>query len=94
MVCVLPAAPFCKQTRTMSTHKQPSGNVLLPAPMHHKNLWCRKEHILGGVDWMKVSRDKPSTKAKKPCTASSQQPACTHKEHQILSTAEATAFAT
>ena len=29
----------------------------------------------------------------KPRATSSQQPACTHKEHQILTTAEATAFA-
>ena len=31
--------------------------------------------------------------AKKARTSRSQQPACTHKEHQILTTAEATAFA-
>ena len=42
---------------------------------------------------MQVSRDEPGRKAKKPRTAGSQQPACTHKEHQGLSTAEATAFA-
>ena len=33
------------------------------------------------------------SKAGKPRTASSQQPACEHEEHQILSTSEATAFA-
>ena len=31
--------------------------------------------------------------AKKPRTAGSQQPACDHEEHQILSASEATAFA-
>ena len=34
----------------------------------------------------------PST-AKKPRTGGSQQPACTHTEHDILSTTEAAAFA-
>ena len=35
----------------------------------------------------------PGSKAKKPRTARSQPPACSHKEHDILTTAEATAFA-
>ena len=30
---------------------------------------------------------------REPRTAGSQQPSCTHKEHNILTTAEATAFA-
>ena len=47
----------------------------------------------GGVNWVQVSRNEPGRKAKKPRTASSQQPACTHKDHQILTTAEATSFA-
>ena len=42
---------------------------------------------------MKVTRD-PTRQAKKPRAAGSQQPACSHEEHQILSTAEAAAFAT
>ena len=35
----------------------------------------------------------PARQAKKPHTAGSQQPSCTHEEHDILTTAEATAFA-
>ena len=42
---------------------------------------------------MQVTREKSASKAKRPRTAGSQQPACTHKEHDILTTAEATAFA-
>ena len=42
-----------------------------------------------GVGYGRMS---PST-AKRPCTAGSQQPACTHKEHQILTTTEAASFA-
>ena len=34
----------------------------------------------------------PTRQAKKPRTAGSWQPSCTHKEHDILTTAEATAF--
>ena len=37
--------------------------------------------------------DEPGSRAKKSLTSHSQQPACTHKEHQILTSAEATAFA-
>ena len=36
----------------------------------------------------------PAKPAQKPRVVGSQQPACTHEEHQILSTAEAAAFAT
>ena len=35
----------------------------------------------------------PGSQAKKPHTAGSQQPACDHEEHQILSASEAAAFA-
>ena len=35
----------------------------------------------------------PGSRAKKPRMAGSQQPACTHQEHQILTTAEAASFA-
>ena len=42
---------------------------------------------------MRVSRLKTPSTAKKPRTAGSQQPACDHEEHQILSASEATAFA-
>ena len=48
---------------------------------------------LWGAEWVQVTRRRPGIQAKKPRTASSQQPACTHKEHDILTTAEATAFA-
>ena len=41
---------------------------------------------------MKVTWE-PARQAKKPRTAGSQQPACTHQEHQMLSTAEAASFA-
>ena len=47
----------------------------------------------GGVKWVQVSHDEPGRKAKKPRTAGSQQPACTHKDNQILTTAEAASFA-
>ena len=43
--------------------------------------------------WVQVTRQRPGSQAKKPRTAGSQQHACTHKEHDILTTAEATAFA-
>ena len=52
----------------------------------------RKRAHSGGETWRKVTRE-PARQAKKPRTASSQQPSCTHKEHDILTTAEATAFA-
>ena len=35
----------------------------------------------GAVKWVQMSQDEPGRKAKKPCTAGSRQPACTHKEH-------------
>ena len=52
----------------------------------------RKRARSGGAEWVQVTWH-PAKQAKKPRTAGSQQPACNHKEHQILSTAEATAFA-
>ena len=45
-----------------------------------------------GVKWVQVSPDKPSKKAKEPHAAGSQQPASTHKEHQVLSTTKAVAL--
>ena len=47
----------------------------------------------GDVKWVQVSRDEPGRKAKRPRTSRSQPSACSHKEHAILTTAEATAFA-
>ena len=46
-----------------------------------------------GSLWVRVARHEPGSQAKKPRTARSQPPACSHKEHDILTTAEATAFA-
>ena len=53
----------------------------------------RKRACSAGAKWVKVTQDAPVRKAKKPCTTVSQQPACTHKEHQILTSAEAASFA-
>ena len=50
----------------------------------------RKRARSGGVRWVQVHE--PGSQAKKPRTAGSQQPACTHQEHQILTTAEAASF--
>ena len=51
----------------------------------------RKRAHSGGVRWVQVHE--PGSQAKKPRTAGSQQPACDHEEHQILSASEAAAFA-
>ena len=53
----------------------------------------RKRAHSDGADWVRVTRERSPSKAKRPWTAGSQQPACTHKEHQILTTAEAASFA-
>ena len=53
----------------------------------------RKSARSGGANWVQVTRDRSPSKAKRPRTAGSQQPACTHKEHQILTTTEAASFA-
>ena len=53
----------------------------------------RKRARSGGAEWVRVTR-RPAKPAQKPRVVSSQKPACTHEEHQILSTAEAAAFAT
>ena len=42
---------------------------------------------------MRVTRAEHVARAKKTRTVRSQPPACSHKEHDILTTAEATAFA-
>ena len=86
------AASFCQQVATMSAHKSTQRAVASPdAPQ--KPL-VRKRARSGGVKWVQVSWDEPGRKGKKPPLNGSQQPACSHQEHQILSTAEATAFAT
>ena len=87
---MLLAASFCQQAATMSAYKFTQRAVASPdAPQ--KPL-VRKRARSGGANWVKVTQE-PAQQAKKPRTAGSQQPACSHKEHQILSTAEATAFA-
>ena len=75
----------------MSSYKFTPRAVASPdAPQ--KSL-VRKRARSGGANWVQVTREKSASKAKRPRTAGSQQPACTHKEHDILTTAEATAFA-
>ena len=80
---MLLAASVCQQAATMSAYKFTC--MLLPPPMHYRNLWCTKERTLGGANW--------DPQAKKLHIGVLQQPACNHKEHQILSTTEATGFA-
>ena len=86
-----PLAPFCQQAHTMSAYKFTQQAVA--SPEAQQKPLERKRASSGGASWAQVSREDPGRKAKKPRTSSSQQPACTHKEHQILPTAEATAFA-
>ena len=74
----------------MSSYKFTPRAVASPdAPQ--KSL-VRKRARSGGANWVQVTREKSASKAKRPRTAGSQQPACTHKEHDILTTAEATAL--
>ena len=53
----------------------------------------RKRARFGPANWVQVSRMVAPSPAKKPRTGGSQQPACDHEEHQILSASEAAAFA-
>ena len=90
LVPVLLAASFCQQAATMPVYKFTPRAVASPdAPQ--KPL-VRKRARCGGETWTKVTWH-PATQAKNPRTAGSQQPACSHKEHQILMSAEATSFA-
>ena len=88
---MLLATSFCQQAATMSAYKFTQSAVASPdapqKPLVHKRARS------GGANWVKVTRD-PARQAKKRRAASSQQPACSHGEHQILSTGEAAAFAT
>ena len=84
-VCVLPAASFRHvfiQIHTTCCCFQEAPQK----PLVHKR--ARSE----GANWARVTRH-PEKQAKEPRTAGLQQPACTNKEHQILSAAEATSFA-
>ena len=88
---MLLAAFFCQQAATMSSYKFTPRAVASPdAP---QKVLVRKPARSGGAEWVQVSRTEPGRRAKKPRTAKSQPPACTHKEHHILSAIEATAFA-
>ena len=88
---MLLAASVCQQAATMSAYKFIPRAVASPdAPQ--KPL-VRKRARSGGADWVNIAREMTPSKAKRPRTAGSQQPACTHKEHQILTTAEAASFA-
>ena len=88
---MLLAACSCQQAATMSAYKFTPHAVGSPdAPQ--KPL-VRKRARSGGAAWVRVSRERSPSKAKRPQTAGSQEPACTHQEHQILTTAEAASFA-
>ena len=91
---VLLAASFCQQAATMSAYKFSPRAVASPDAPQKPLVRQRARSGGGGVKWVQVSRDEPSRKAKKPQQFSvSQQPACTHEDHQTLSTAEAASFA-
>ena len=53
----------------------------------------RKRARSGGANWVQVTHQMSPSTAKRPRTTGLQQPACTHEEHQILSTVEAASFA-
>ena len=87
---MLPTASFCQHAATMSSYKFTLRVVASPdapqKPLGRK--WARS----GGAEWVRVTQH-AAKQAKKPRVGGSQQPACTHKEHQILSAAEAASFA-
>ena len=88
---VLLSAYFC-QAATISTAYKFTPRAVASPDAPQKPL-VRKRARFGGVNWVPVTRQKCPSKAKKPWLAGSQQPACAHKEHQILSTAKAASFA-
>ena len=74
----------------MSSYKFTPHAVASPdAPQ--KPLVCKRARS-GDAQWVQVTQ-LAAKQAEKPRVAGSQQPACTHKEHQILTTAEAAFFA-
>ena len=88
---MLLAASFRQQAVSISSYKFTPRAVASPdAPQ--KPL-VRKRARSGDANWVQVTRQMSPSKAKRPRTAGSQQPACTHKEHQILTTSEAASFA-
>ena len=52
-----------------------------------------KRALSGGATWVQVTCQNPPSTAKRPHSYRSKQPACTHKEHNILTSAGATTFA-
>ena len=88
---VLLAASCFQQAAAMSSYTFTPRAVASPdapqKPLTHKRARS------GGAEWVQVIRHEPGSRAKKPRTSRSQPPACSHKEHAILTTAEATAFA-
>ena len=87
---MLVSACFCQQA-AMSAYEFTPYSVASPdAPQ--KPLVRKRAHS-GGANWVQVTHQMSPSTAKRPHTAGLQQPACTHEEHQILSTAEATSFA-
>ena len=74
----------------MSSYKFTQRAVASPdAPLQPL---VRKRARSAGENWVRVTRQ-PNPRAKKTRTGGSQQPACDHAEHDILSTTEAAAFA-
>ena len=74
----------------MSVHKfLPRAVASADAPQ--KPL-VRKGARSGGEKWVQISRMTTPSTAKRPRTGGSQQPACDHEEHQIVSASEAAAF--
>ena len=81
MPVLLAASFFCKQAATMSAYKFTPWAVASPdAPP--KPMVCKRARS-GGAEWVQVTRHRPGSRAKKPCTGGLQQPACTHQEHHI-----------
>ena len=81
------ACCLCQQAADMSAYKFTPRAVASPyAPQ--KPL-VRKRARSGGAQWVRVQRHERGSRAKKPHTSRSQPPACTHREHHILSTTEA-----
>ena len=76
------ACCLCLSTGIHTAYKFTQRAVASPdAP---QKALVRKRARSGGADWVKIARETTPSKAKRPRTAGSQQPACTHKEHLIL----------
>ena len=79
---MLLAASFFPQAAAMSSYKFTPQAVASP-DIPQKPL-TRKRARSGGVKCLQVTRHEPGSQAKKPRTCRSQPPACSHKEHDIL----------